>query len=69
MSDFYTTNTDPDRCASCDRLIGRAGRTDEELFDALADGTFATAIGVTDYSGSRPWPTTYFCAPCQRARL
>jgi len=52
-----------DNCAKCGALIGRAGRTNEELFEAHMNGGLLTAFGAIDYS-SNPVVTTYYCGPC-----
>lgn len=67
-ADFVTINVD-NRCYTCGRSIGRAGRSSEELLRALDAGEVATSYGATDYHAPQPWPTTYYCHPCFSERL
>lgn len=55
---------DPDKCAKCQRTIGRAGRDKDQLLKAMREGTFLTSFGSTDYDQGPPWPTTYYCGDC-----
>lgn len=55
-------------CALCGVTIGRADRTNAEIAAAVAEGTFNTALGSTDYSTDPP-TTTYYCPPCWKKQL
>lgn len=50
-------------CHKCGVRVGRDGRTDDEMLQALSDGSLRTAFGVFDWSTHPPTEYTY-CKPC-----
>ena len=49
-------------------MIGRAGRSDEEIHHAIDSGQFHAAVGTRDYS-VQPNVDTWYCPRCCERRL
>jgi hypothetical protein len=57
-----------DHCGSCTQLVGRAGRTNEEILAAVSRDEFMSKIVAWDYKFDPPVPTVY-CPPCFKKRV
>ena len=49
-------------------MIGRAGRSDEEIRQAIDSGQFHAAVGTRDYS-VQPNVDTWYCPRCYERPL
>ena len=66
--EYVLLNLDRNKCFGCDIIIGRAGRTNEELLALVKQGLFSASFGAVNYDVV-PYTETYYCGHCYRKSI